>query len=118
MWAEHNDLREMKKRLLDLTTQYELLGREKFLQELADVAAQIDQTLASHIFKENNILYPMALQALSEEEWRSVRRECDAIGYCCFTPPTAQEAMAAETKERAQVGPATGEKRLLSEKRD
>lgn len=110
MWAEHNDLREMKKQLLELTTEYELLGREKFLQELAGVASQIDQTLSSHIFKENNILYPMALQALSEEEWRQVRRECDVIGYCCFTPPTAQEALAAESKERAEVGPATGDR--------
>lgn len=37
-------------------------------------------------FKEDNILYPIALQLLSPDEWEKVKKECDKIGYCCFTP--------------------------------
>jgi hypothetical protein len=42
--------------------------------------------LSSHIFKENNVLYPAALKVISEEEWSGIREDFDEIGYCCFTP--------------------------------
>ncbi len=32
------------------------------------------------------LLYQIALQVLSTEEWDEVKRACDNIGYCCFTP--------------------------------
>ncbi len=44
-------------------------------------------TLRDHIFKENNILYPMAVQVILEpEKWADMKLKCDEIGYCCFTP--------------------------------
>jgi len=37
--------------------------------------------------EENNILYPMALEAIKEENvWQEMKSKCDKIGYCCFTP--------------------------------
>ncbi|HLF85906.1 MAG TPA: hypothetical protein VI584_02375 [Nitrospiria bacterium] len=44
-------------------------------------------TLRDHIFKENNILCPMALQVIPEKNsWDKMKAECDKIEYCCFTP--------------------------------
>jgi DUF438 domain-containing protein len=45
--------------------------------------------LASHILKEDNVLYREALRAFDPTEWEQVRSESDAIGYCRFDPQTA-----------------------------
>ncbi len=37
--------------------------------------------------KENEILYPMALEVIKEKEiWQKMKVTADKIGYCCFTP--------------------------------
>lgn len=38
------------------------------------------------IFKEENILFPMALQTLTEDEWMKIAHESDEIGYCLTSP--------------------------------
>ena len=44
-------------------------------------------SLREHIFKENNILYPTALEAIDDAQvWVQLKRDCDRVGYCCFRP--------------------------------
>lgn len=38
------------------------------------------------IFKEENILLPMALDKLTEDEWVKIARESDEIGFCLTAP--------------------------------
>ena len=38
------------------------------------------------IFKEENILFPMALQTLTEDEWVKIAHESEEIGYCLTGP--------------------------------
>ena len=54
--------------------------------ELVDHGQQLVRELASHILKEDNVLYRAAMQAFSGEDWEQVKQESDAIGYCHFTP--------------------------------
>ena len=52
-----------------------------------ELAGFIVPTLREHIYKENNILYPAALQVIEDDRvWQKLKDECDSIGYCCFTP--------------------------------
>ncbi|MBI4335362.1 MAG: DUF438 domain-containing protein [Candidatus Omnitrophica bacterium] len=67
------------------------LGAEKkdfkgFLGIVAPIIEFLVKNLEDHIYKEDNILYPMALKTLEKDEWKDVRRKFDAIGYCCFAP--------------------------------
>ena len=84
MKREHEDMWPKKKRLLDLSRDPE--GNEVEIRELIDY---LTFNLRDHIFKENNILYPSALNEL--KEWDTVKNECDEIGYCCFTPGKEKE---------------------------
>jgi DUF438 domain-containing protein len=52
--------------------------------ELVDHGQSLARELASHILKEDNVLYRQALQAFDAAEWEQIRRESDAIGYCRF----------------------------------
>jgi DUF438 domain-containing protein len=88
MRQEHNLLRPIKKRLLDLAT----TGAEK--RDFSTLQAEVDETtdriisnLLLHIQKEDKVLYPMALQIIDDPEtWLTMRQQCDEIGYCTFTP--------------------------------
>jgi len=86
MWMEHNQLRDRKKQLYNLVDKYNAIRFQDFKKQLDETARSLNSILPSHIFKENNILFPMALQVVTEHEWRDARREFDEIGYCCFTP--------------------------------
>jgi uncharacterized protein (DUF2249 family) len=58
----------------------------EFKEKVIELGKYLPKELESHIFKEDNILYQIALQVLSPEEWEEVKKECDKVGYCCFTP--------------------------------
>lgn len=87
MRMEHEELRARKKELKELAENVKAMNFNEFKIKLDVVAKYIVFTLRDHIFKENNILYPTALEVINEKEsWERMKKECDKIGYCCFTP--------------------------------
>jgi hypothetical protein len=86
MWMEHNQLREKKKQFRNLIENYSTMNFEDFKKQLGETVKTLSNILSSHIFKENNILFQLALRVVTEQEWTDARKEFDEIGYCCFTP--------------------------------
>ncbi len=86
MRLEHNELRKRKKALKDLVEGASSLDEADFSRQVIGLADFIVPTLRNHIFKEDDVLYPMALQTIPNDEWSRIRSEFDKIGYCSFTP--------------------------------
>ena len=86
MWKEHDEIRGWKKKLHKLIESYESMSFQDFKRELGETATSLNSLLSSHIFKENNILFPTALRLVTEQEWAEALEDFDEIGYCCFTP--------------------------------
>jgi DUF438 domain-containing protein len=86
MKTDHVEFRKRKQRLYQLAQNPEDVSFVEFKKNVIELGSYLNRELASHIFKEDNILYQVALQVFSREEWEEVKRECDKIGYCCFTP--------------------------------
>lgn len=86
MRIEHEDLRARKKALKKLLDERNTLDHNYLANKVYELGMYIVLTLNDHIYKENNILYPLALRTIPENEWGRIREEFDAIGYCCFTP--------------------------------
>ncbi|MCU0914716.1 MAG: DUF438 domain-containing protein [Planctomycetes bacterium] len=87
MREEHNQLRPRKRQLKELVETVDRQDFATFKRHLAALTGFIVPTLRDHIYKENNILYPAALQVIDDESvWQRLHQECDTIGYCCFTP--------------------------------
>jgi PAS domain S-box-containing protein len=106
MWMEHNQLRERKKQLKGLVENPGGMGFAEFKERLGELAASLRDLLSSHIFKEDNILFPAALRVVTDREWMDARREFDEIGYCCFTPGhLIKGAAEAAEKPRAEERP-------------
>jgi len=110
MWMEHNEIRGKKKQLSKLLENINGLDFQDFKAQLAESAKSLNSLLQSHFYKENNILFPTALQVITDEEWEESRKEFDEIGYCSFTP---QHLIAAATKEVKGEEAVTAEKDML-----
>ncbi|MEH7253783.1 DUF438 domain-containing protein [Neobacillus niacini] len=55
-------------------------------QAVMDVLNFVIQEVTTMIYREENILFPMALNNLTEDEWVKIARESDEIGYCLIAP--------------------------------
>ncbi|MBI2909402.1 MAG: DUF438 domain-containing protein [Chloroflexi bacterium] len=86
MKMDHVEFRKRKKELYQVTHNPGDYAFDEFKSKVIDLGKYLSKELESHIFKEDNILYQIGLQVLTPEEWEEVKRECDKIGYCCFTP--------------------------------
>jgi DUF438 domain-containing protein len=86
MKMDHVEFRKRKKELYNLVQNYNDYDFKTFKKQVMEQGEYLSKELESHIFKEDNILYQIALQLLNEKEWVEVKKGCDKIGYCCFTP--------------------------------
>ncbi|MCL7388200.1 MAG: DUF438 domain-containing protein [Thaumarchaeota archaeon] len=105
MWMEHNQLREKKKRLKALIENVTKMSFSDFKRELGELTKSVVNVLNSHIYKENNILFPIAQRVVTEEEWATVRESFDEIGYCCFTPTHLMTKEVKDVKESVEEKP-------------
>lgn len=90
MKMEHIELRKRKQELHEVVNNPTNYKFNDFKQKVSDLGGYLVKELNSHIFKEDNILYQISLQVLTEEEWDEIKKECDEIGYCCFTPTVTE----------------------------
>ncbi len=44
------------------------------------------QEVITMIYREENILFPMAINNFTEDKWVKILRESDEIGYCLIAP--------------------------------
>lgn len=95
MKLDHVEFRKRKQELYKIAHNAEEYSFQDFKQRVIELGEYLSKELEGHIFKEDNILYQIALQVLTAEEWEAVKIGCDKIGYCCFTPE--------DQKKEAQV---------------
>jgi len=92
MWMEHDRIRDIKKSVYRIVDGHKKMAYKDFAGQLDAVALALAEMLSSHFYKENNILFPAALEVIGEAEWLDIRRQFDELGYCCFTPEPAMVA--------------------------
>jgi uncharacterized protein (DUF2249 family) len=91
MKMDHVEFRKAKRELFQLSHNYWTYEFSQFKKRTVELGEYLSRELAGHIFKEDNILYQIALQVLTPQEWEEVKVGCDKIGYCCFTPEDQAE---------------------------
>lgn len=79
MWGIHDEIRATLRALKEKADG----GR---LVEAREDAAEVARTITEMIYKEEKILFPLALEKLTASEWREMRRGDNEIGYAFGTP--------------------------------
>lgn len=103
MWAEHDSLRAIQKRLAGLLAGIAGDGGSgDAVREIRDSVLEYEKLLLDHVMKERTILFPAGLSLISEAEWKEMRREFNGIGYFAFFPMP----FAGEKEGAAKGGPA------------
>ncbi|OME50293.1 MULTISPECIES: DUF438 domain-containing protein [Paenibacillus] len=81
MWGVDDNIRRMIKEAKAVLSTYSGNAAEIGVQ-LEEIIKEVNEM----IFKEENILLPMALDKLTEDEWVKIARESDEIGFCLTAP--------------------------------
>lgn len=89
MWTEHDQVRATEKEIIRLIKGASEMEFSSFATDLAKNCRILFEVLTSHFYKENNILFPMALQYFSKDEWQNTLDQFNQIGYCQFSPQSA-----------------------------
>lgn len=83
---DHVEFKAKKRNLNEIVMNIGEKSFPEFLELVGPIIEFLTKNLEEHIYKEDNILYPMAFETLEKSEWKDVRKKFDAIGYCCFAP--------------------------------
>lgn len=85
MWAKHDEARDLLKRLgASLAQQNETAGEwKRVTQTLAGAALDAVEEM---VHKEENILLPLSLDTLTEEDWAEVWMASPRYGWCIVEP--------------------------------
>lgn len=81
MWGVDDEIRAMIKDVKLNLTSYKG-NRLEIIEKVQETTKQIKEM----IFKENSILFPMALETLTEDEWISIYHDSDEIGFTIVPP--------------------------------
>lgn len=79
MWATHDDIRGLFKKVHNA-----LVARDK--ETVLTEGKMLLAAISDMFYKEEKILFPMALETLSEGEWAEIKEGELSIGYALVTP--------------------------------
>jgi DUF438 domain-containing protein len=92
MWGVDDDIRAVVKEVLRLMSE---AGSDA--QSIIHLAESAMTKASEMIIKEENILLPMALETLTQEEWEKIAKESGDVGYCLIpVPPVFRPDVPAE----------------------
>jgi uncharacterized protein len=81
MWGVDDEIRDSIKEIKRSLADYKG-SRDEIVQRIGDIVNKVTEM----IFKEENILFPMALETLIEDEWFKIAGESEDLGYCLIKP--------------------------------
>ncbi len=112
MWGKHDETRELLKGAVEAlgATDEMTLDEAKTLADL--VLKPASDSVEDMIGKEEEILFPMCLDTLNDEEWYEIEKQSIEYGFCLYDPKHKWEPEGIKPQER--VPEETGKIRLPS----
>lgn len=79
---QHGQINERRRKLKDLVWQVDKMNFDTFKRQLKDIVDFLAAAMRMHIFIETNIIFPLALEVISDKKvWDRMKDICDQIGY-------------------------------------
>ena len=97
MWGVDDEIRSQMKEALSL-----LIDKSNDLEQISKKFEEVISRIEEMIFKEENIMLPMVLETLDEDEWLKIAKESTEIGFCLYEPKTEWKPIRLNVEEKAK----------------
>ena len=87
MWGKHDEIRELIKGSIDIL-QTENITKEEFQAAAEMVLKPALVAIDEMTIKEEEILFPMSMEKLTDNDWYEISTQSLEIGFCLYDPPT------------------------------
>ncbi len=112
MWSKDDEIRGLLKRTRRILSQ-DSVTFDEVLNLITTTIEPALEAVAGMIYKEENILLPMALSTLTNQDWEEIWRDSPLYGWCLVEPregyrpaaPAVESPSAAAPAERVLVFP-------------
>lgn len=86
MWGKHDEIREQLKASVEAVSVREPMTQEEAVSVSDLLLIPAVKAVNDMIAKEEEILFPMCLDKLTEDDWYSVYQQTGEFGYCLYDP--------------------------------
>ncbi len=86
MWGKHDETREFMKAAHETLSSSEAISKEELESVIELVLEPAIDAIEGMIMKEEEILFPMVMDTLIDEDWYHVQKETHIYGYCLYDP--------------------------------
>lgn len=107
MWGKHDETRSFLKSSFALFDEAKNIDAKSFLDFVEMIFNPTIKSIEEMIYKEEQILFPMCMDTLTEIDWYEILTQSEDIGYCLYYPeikwrPTfvEKEEITFDTSER------------------
>jgi DUF438 domain-containing protein len=97
MWGKHDEIRELLKGSLEILNTGGI-SKDDLLASAEIILKPAIKGVAEMIIKEEEILFPMMMDTLSDSDWHEIQKQSLEIGYCLYDPPIEWKPKGVETE--------------------
>ncbi len=103
MWGKHDEIRDQLKGSLEVLNT-EGITKEELTASAELVLRPAAKGVADMVTKEEEILFPMLMDTLTDADWYEVQKQSLDIGFCLYDPPVEwqPEGIESESVNEAQ----------------
>jgi hypothetical protein len=113
MWGKHDETRAFMKSSVQLLAENNKATNEELAGFFELIFLPTLKSISDMVFKEEEILFPMSMDTLTDIDWYEIQQQSEEIGYCLYYPetewkPDLAESDMTETKQSDRVKLSTG----------
>ena len=86
MWGKHDETRDLLKNAINVLNMPGVNAPEMIAMKVELHLIPAAKAITDMIMKEEEILFPMTLDKLTETDWYDIYRQTNEIGYCLYDP--------------------------------
>lgn len=86
MWGKHDEARDLLKASIEALSVQDRVGPEEIRSLIEMVLEPATEAVEGMTMKEEEILFPMSMDKLTEREWYEIARQTPEIGFCLYDP--------------------------------
>lgn len=86
MWGKHDETRTSLKNAIEVLQNAAGATALELVDIIDIVLSPAAKSVTDMVMKEEEILFPMCMDELSDQEWYSILQQTNEIGYCLFDP--------------------------------